>query len=210
MKKVVIATDQPVLARGFEDALLAGGFRVTAVAGDIGALFDLLQRDRPDAAIVDAHILPSISALADLCRQEPRCMLLLRAVHATQELRQEAARLGARAVLPHDAGAEQLTQTLGMLSSFLAPTGDGQDILEACDANERNLVSLVSQGMSTEEIAVAMKLPETHIKALLTSLLNRLNLADRYELALHGLASRHARPGQQGESILWKKEIAIV
>lgn len=210
MKAIIIATDQPLLARGFEEILQDGGFRAAAVCSDLGDLFQALQVHHPDAAIVDISLLPSLAVISELRRLEPLCVFALRAIEISEEVRTQAGWLGVRAVLPHDTTAERLTQVLGILTSFPVSALPVHDIYGACEDTERGLISLASQGMDPAEMATVLQWPEPAVRAKLKTVLRRLEIRDRYELALHGLASKSVQANSTGETTPWKNETAIV
>ena len=56
MTRVLIATGEPVLAKGLEAVLKAGGLEIAAVCSDIFEVFESLPRCRPDIAVLDRSV----------------------------------------------------------------------------------------------------------------------------------------------------------
>ena len=210
MKKIVIGTDQPLLARGLENALRSHGFLVVAIAGDFASLRQAIQGYRPAAALLDAPVLPTLEAAGELQRLEPSCILVLRGREITPEFRNRAAFQGVRAILPAGIPPEQLAQVLGILTSFPAGGLTSIDVYQSCDQTERRVISLAARGMETREISAALRFPEPAVRALLNGVLRRLDIRDRYELTLHVLASTCVSKPSSEENRLWKNETAIV
>jgi len=76
MPRVLIATNEPVLAKGLQTVLTAGGLEITDICADVCELFVAVQRSRPDVAILDVSILPSEQLIADLRHAAPKCKLV--------------------------------------------------------------------------------------------------------------------------------------
>src|ERR1035437_4503303 len=59
MTRILIATNEPILAKGLETVLTAGGLEIAAVCHDVFELFERLPRCRPDIAVLDMTVLPA-------------------------------------------------------------------------------------------------------------------------------------------------------
>ena len=81
MTRVLIATNEPILAKGLETVLAAGGLEIAAVCHDVFELFECFQSCRPDIAVLDMPVLPAPEVIRDLHRLAPHCQLV--AVAAT-------------------------------------------------------------------------------------------------------------------------------
>src|SRR5438445_13862648 len=106
MTSVLIATNEPVLARGFEAILAGGGVEVVDVCTDVAHLFESFRSGRPDVAILDMAITPMFGVLVDLRKLAPRCQILIWPRQISETQAQEMCRLGARGVLPCDVTPE--------------------------------------------------------------------------------------------------------
>ena len=76
MTRVLIATCEPILAKGLEAVLKAGGLEIAAVCNDVFEVFESLPRCRPDIAILDLPVSSAEQVIADLHRIAPRCRFL--------------------------------------------------------------------------------------------------------------------------------------
>lgn len=70
-----------------------------------------------------------------------------------------------------------------------ADIGQGREIIEKLTARELEIAKMISQGMSNREISDAIFLSEGTVKNHLTSILEKLNLRDRTQLAIIMLKS---------------------
>jgi len=171
MPRVLIATNEPVLAKGLQTVLTAGGLEITDICADVCELFVAVQRSRPDVAILDVSILPSEQLIADLRHAAPKCKLVGWRGRGSTE------------------SPERLVEEIQLIASFsdgAATPGTIVDI--ACSDDERKLVTLLGYGLTNEEIAAAMGADKSTVQKMLGSVSDVLGADDRMELAIYGLS----------------------
>jgi DNA-binding NarL/FixJ family response regulator len=206
--RVLVATNESVLARGFEAILTNGGLEVVEVCRDVAQLFEGMQRSRPDAAILDMALTPWQNVLVELRQIVPSCQLLVWPRQISKEQAEELIRMGARGVLPGDVTPEVLIDTLRMLSTFPAADPTPASLVkQVCSPAERQILSLVGCGMKNEEIAALVRSDCRTVDTKVRILSQRLGAQDRYELALYGLSIAGETSQPNGDQ-LWKNEIA--
>jgi DNA-binding NarL/FixJ family response regulator len=172
MTRVLIATNEPVLAKGLETVLMAGGLEIAAVCHDVFELFECLQGCRPDIAILDMPVLPAPEIIHDLHRLAPQCQLVL---WPRLTLSDSLARVA---------------EAIHMTANYSGPDLSASALVNlACSPGERELITLVGYGLNNEEIAATMGSDRSTVQKLLRSLSDRLGAEDRYELALYGLTT---------------------
>ncbi len=172
MSRVLIATDQPVLAKGMESILSEGGVEVVAVCTDVLELFDALPASRPDVAILDVGILPSPDVLRELYRVAPKCQWV------------EWPRLNL------SESPERLVEIIHMMAHFSGPEPSPQTLVRMmCEPSERELIQLVGYGLDNGEIAAVMCADRSEVQKQISDLSSRLGAVDRYELVLYGLST---------------------
>jgi len=200
-ERVLIATNEPMLAKGLEATLVAGGLDVCAMCGDVFELFECFLNSRPDIVILDLPVLPGPEVIRELRRLAPKCQLLLWPRPIPSRGVEEALRYGARGVLPADAGISRLVELLHMITDFPEPqAGPAELVNRTCSAQERKCLAMAGHGLSNQEIAAAMGSDEPTVHKLLRTVSHRLGVEDRYELALYGLSTLTALDShQQGE-----------
>jgi DNA-binding NarL/FixJ family response regulator len=189
MTTVLIATNEPVLASGFEAILNGNGLEIADICFDVVQLFDCVLRCRPEIAILDIEASHLTDVVVELRRVAPKCQLLIWPRQISMEQAQEVVRLGARGVLPLNVKPAQLVETLDMLANFPIPERTPAVVVQnVCSASERKLIALVGCGMKNVEIAAVMRSDEGEVDSLVRTVSRRLGVRDRYELALYGLS----------------------
>jgi DNA-binding NarL/FixJ family response regulator len=172
MTRVLIATSEPILAKGLEAVLKAGGLEVAAVCHDVFEVFEFLPRCRPDIAVLDPAVLSAQQVIPDLHRIAPRCRFLL----------------WPRLTLADSPGG--LVDSLILMAQFPAPDPAPSALVNlACSDRERDLIKLVGYGLDNHEIAAVVGSDGSTVKKLVGNLSDRLGAGDRYELALYGLST---------------------
>jgi DNA-binding NarL/FixJ family response regulator len=189
MTSVLIATNEPVLARGFEAILAGNGLEVVDICTDVVHLFESFQRCRPGIAILDMAVVPLTSVMVELRKLAPQCQLLVWLRQISEEQSQSILRSGARGVLPADVTPEVLLAALKLLTSSPPPEATPAAIVKhVCNPMEKRIISLVGCGMKDNEIAALVGADVRAVDQQVRSLSRRLGAQDRYELALYGLS----------------------
>ncbi len=172
MTRVLIATNEPILAKGLEAVLMAGGMQIAAVCHDVFELFESLPRCHADIAVLDMALLPTPEVIHDLRRLAPRCRLVPWPRLASSD---SPARLG---------------DALNMLALFPEPDPSPAMLVNlTCNQREREFITLVGYGLNDEQIAAALGCNRLTVQKLLRSLSDRLGVEDRCELVLYGLST---------------------
>jgi DNA-binding NarL/FixJ family response regulator len=188
--RVLIATNEPMLAKGLEAILLAGGLEVCAVCTDVFELFDCFQRSGPEIAILDLPVLPNSEVIGELKRLAPKCQFVIWPRPIQRRGVEEAIHAGARGVLPADPNPRRLAEALTMVANFPEPEQGPADVVNVtCSAKERQFLAMVGHGLNNREIAAAMGSDELTVHNLLKNVSDRLGAETRYELALYGLST---------------------
>src|ERR1035438_7078202 len=131
MTRVLIATNEPILAKGLEAVLTAGGLEIAAVCHDVIDLFECIQRCRPDFAVLDMPVLPAPEVIHDLRRLAPQCRLVM----------------WPRLTLSDS--PDRVAEAIHMMATFSGPDPSPSALVNlTCSARERELITLVSCGLS--------------------------------------------------------------
>ena len=182
---VVIVDDHVALRRGMELLLRRAGHHVVGTADDAEAGEALILRRKPDVALVDLA-LPGMSGAEltrSLLKEDPRVRIILYTGAADERQLLDALDAGAaglalksgdpqeleQAILPVAAGGDYLDPRL---TPLLAKGGNGRE--KTLSPREREILGLLSQGLSGEEAATQLFLsPETvrtHVRNAMTKL----------------------------------------
>jgi len=197
MTRVLVLTDQPVLARGFQESLLAGGFQVISGSDPAAGCGEAFDSAGPELVLLDLTGEFTFETLAETHTRMPGCNLVIRVGPMSRELIFQALEYGVRGILPLQLLPERLVQSLERISK-------GEVVIEVTDAGfdnagekrvsfserEKQVVELLAQGLKNKEIAAAMNLAEGTVKVYLSRLFKKTKVRDRFELMLYRAQDR--------------------
>jgi len=192
--RVVIADRYPVIRNGLTKVLEAEpDFRIVAHCADSASCIEAIRKFLPDIAIVDVS-LPEILAVI---RSEglPTRIVLFTALEEG-ELRLFDA-VGVHAVVRKDADPQSLLHTLQQVASGQKilqpplygqaesgpPGEDAEKAITALTERERQILRLVSEGLSNKEIGRRLKVADGTIKVHLHHIFEKLQVGNRTSLA---------------------------
>lgn len=194
MARVLLFTDEPVLAKGFVATVSSlPGFETVSACQTITELADSLLTLKPEVLLIDLTPDVTFGILTKLQRDLPDCRIILWVRTISTELAYQAMELGVRGVLRKTLPPELLIKCLSKVSegelwfdknltaSFLSAR------MVALTKRESQLVALLSQGLKNKEIATSLQISEGTVKVYLSRLFQKVGVKDRFELALYGL-----------------------
>ena len=199
--RVVIADPHPLILKGLAAVLEAeSDFRIVAHCADGASCIKAIREVLPDIAIVDVS-LPEILAVI---RSEglPTRIVLFTALEGRERLFHA---LGVYAVVPKDADPQRLLQTLRLVASgqkvLQQPGGDAEKAITALTARERQILRLVSEGLSNKEIGRRLSVTDGTIKVHLHHIFEKLRVSNRTALAAlylnHGSENQGKEPDHE-------------
>src|SRR5258708_3115919 len=197
MTRVLVLTDQPVLARGLQDTLSPGGIHAVPVSDPSGQCGDAYKSTEPELVLLDLTGEFAFETLADTHTRMPGCNLVIRVGPMSRELIFQALEFGVRGILPVQLSPEALVHSLQRIAR-------GEVLIEVTDAGfdttnekrvsfserEKQVVELLAQGLKNKEIAAAMNLAEGTVKVYLSRLFKKTKVRDRFELMLYRAQDR--------------------
>jgi two-component system, NarL family, nitrate/nitrite response regulator NarL len=194
MVRVLLFTDEPVLAAGFTGVVSAvPGFETASVCHSVGELTEAVSKATPEVLLIDLTPDVTFGILTQLQRDFPNCRIVLWVRTISTELAYQAMELGVRGVLRKTLAPELLIKCLtkicegelwfdkSLTASFLSAK------MIALTRRESQLVALLSQGLKNKEIAATLQISEGTVKVYLSRLFQKVGVKDRFELALYGL-----------------------
>jgi two-component system, NarL family, nitrate/nitrite response regulator NarL len=199
--RVVIADPYPVVRNGLATVLEAEpDFRIVARCADSASCIEAIRKFLPDIAIVDVS-LPEILAVI---RSEglPTRIVLFTALEGRERLFHA---LRVYAVVPKDADSQRLLQTLRQVASgqkvLQQPGGDAEKAITALTDRERQIMRLVSEGLSNKEIGRRLNVTDGTVKVHLHNLFQKLVVGNRTALAAlyleHGSGNQGKEPDHE-------------
>jgi DNA-binding NarL/FixJ family response regulator len=196
MIRVLVVDDHPVVRRGISDLLASEpDVEVVGAAGDGDAAVVLTERLDPDVVLMDIEM-PGVDGVAATHRigaVAPRTAVVILTTFADRARITRALDAGAAGYLLKDAEPTELidgirTAAAGStpISPRVATSLAGRDdvIPAALTPREREVLTLLADGLANKQIARRLGIAETTVKAHLTRVFAALDVTDRTQAAL--------------------------
>ncbi|GHE29346.1 DNA-binding response regulator [Streptosporangium violaceochromogenes] len=214
--RVLIADDQGMVRTGFTVFLSAQpDIEVVGEAADGGQAVARVAELRPDVVLMDVRmpVMDGLAATRAILSADgflPKVLILT--TFDLDDYVYEALRAGASGFLLKDASARQLAEAVRVVAAgeaLLAPSVTKRLIsefarvgprhprvrLDGITERETEVLALVAQGRSNQEIAEELVLSEQTVKTHVSRVLAKLNLRDRAQAIVHAYETGLVRPG---------------
>jgi DNA-binding NarL/FixJ family response regulator len=209
--RVLVVDDHPVVRQGLRSFLASrDGIEVVGEAADGEAAVAEARRLRPDVVLLDL-VMPGgggVDAIARIREEGDGPAVLVLTSFAGDDQVLPAVRAGASGYLLKDVDGAELEAAIrtvaqggALLDPHVAGTVMGEVArpgrrgaldVETLTPREREVLSLLAQGLTNRELASRLFVSEKTVKTHVSSILSKLHLADRTQAALfavrHGLA----------------------
>lgn len=198
----IIIVDDDCLVSGALKTILEvnGDIQVTAVGADGREAIELYRKYRPDVLLMDIRMkeMNGLDAAGEILREFPDAKILLLTTFSDDEYIIKALRLGAKGYL--------LKQDYASILPALRAVDSGQivfgheivrklpDLIQKntpldyseYEINDREyeIIQWIAEGLSNKEIAAKMFLSEGTVRNYLSSILDKLSLRDRTQIAV--------------------------
>jgi two-component system, NarL family, nitrate/nitrite response regulator NarL len=209
--RVLVADDHPMFRAGVVASLRElPGITVIGEANDASAALQIARDTLPDVALLDVTMPGSgLTAARDITAACPATRVVMLTVSEDEDDLLAAMKAGASGYVLKGASASELAGVLhsvyagdvyvapglawGLLREMSKPRTTPLDELTA---REREVLELVAEGLSNQEIGDRLSLAEKTIKHYMTNILGKLQVRSRVEAALiayrEGIASGDA------------------
>ena len=194
MTRLLLFTDEPVLARGLESVFSSNSdFELVSACDNRRELLEGLQSEKPHLLLTDLSSDLGFDGLVEVQRRFPDLKIVLWVRTIAAGLAYQAIEHGVRGILRKTLPAETLFKCLQMVSEgglwFEETLKSSFSNARAVSLTRREgqLVSLLSHGLKNKEIAATLFITEGTVKVYLSRLFQKLGVKDRFELALFGL-----------------------
>ena len=197
----VVLVDDHALFRAGVAAELAGSVDLVGEAGDVAKAINVIRATRPDVVLLDVH-LPGGGgrAILDACVPElPQTRFLALSVSDAADDVIGVVRGGARGYVTKSVDGPELLEAIHrvaageavfspklagfVLDAFSGATAPVSDELDQLSPREREVMRFIARGYTYREVArelvLSVKTVETHV----SSVLRKLQLSNRHELA---------------------------
>lgn len=212
--RVVVADDQEIVRSGLSMILGAqDGIEVVGEAADGQAAIELARRVRPDVCLLDIRMPGTDGIEATRVLSAEGFAVVVITTFDLDEYVYAALRAGAKGFLLKDAGAAMLAQAVHaaargdaliapsvtgrLLQAFAegAPAGPPAQPLEPLTDREEVVLRAVARGRTNQEIAGELHITLSTVKTHVTSLMTKLGVRNRVEVAIWAHETRRMRRG---------------
>lgn len=200
--RIIVIDDDKLVALSLKTILEGSGSITVAAMGSSGQeAIELYRANRPDVMLMDIRMegMTGIEAGELILREFPDAKLLYLTTFADDEYIVKALNMGAKGyILKQD--FEGITPALEAVMGGQRVFGDKimsrlPDLMKAQEPydyaahgisdKEREIMELVAQGLSNKEISAKLFLSEGTVRNYLSTLLDKLSLRDRTQLAVY-------------------------
>jgi DNA-binding NarL/FixJ family response regulator len=196
--RVVLVDDHAVLRAGLAQLLeSAGDIEVVGSAGDGEAGVAVVRETRPDVVLMDLQMprMDGVTATRAIVQGELGCEVVVLTSYSDGERIVAALDAGAVGYLLKDADPDEVIEGVRAASRGESPfnakaarqlihTRRVSEVSGQLTAREREVLSLVRQGLANKQIARRLGITERTVKAHLTSAFARIVVQDRTQAAL--------------------------
>lgn len=198
--RVVMADDHARVRGRVREALEAGGIEVCAEGATGEEALRLVLEHEPEVALLDIHMPGSgIRATREITRRLPACTVVMLTNSAEEDDLFDSLRAGASGYLLKDTDPTRLPLVLRsvlageaamprrlvamVMDEFRAPTrrrfSRTSPAASKLSPREWEVMELLSEGLSTEEVAGRLFLSTTTVRVHVSSVLRKLRVKDR-------------------------------
>jgi DNA-binding NarL/FixJ family response regulator len=208
--RILIADDHPLFREGVAQSLAGEpDFTVVGQAGSGEEAFSLVANLLPDVLLLDVTM-PGDGGIVTASKMSaawPVVRIMMLTVSEDQDTLMAALKAGARGYVLKGVTARDLANAVRVVAGgdiYISPALAGgilfeltankqdDDPLTSLTDRERDILSLVAEGLTNREIGDRLHLAEKTIKHYMTNVLQKLHVRSRVEAALlaqkHGLA----------------------
>jgi DNA-binding NarL/FixJ family response regulator len=195
--RILLADDHTLVRAGIRSLIQAlPGIQVVAEAGDGREALSLIETHQPDVALLDIAMpgLNGLEVAAQVADNFPFVRVMILSMHATEEYVLRALRAGAVGYLLKDADTAELELAINAVTrgeTYLSPAvskhvteyvrrvgEEAHSTLERLTPRQREVLQLVAEGHTTQEIARIMNVSSKTVETHRTQLMERLDIHD--------------------------------
>jgi two-component system, NarL family, nitrate/nitrite response regulator NarL len=216
--RILLVDDHVIVRAGLR--MLIENHKGMVVVGEAGSRADALAiaaRDKPTVILLDLDMgkESGLDFLRELLDASPGARVVMLTGVRDPDAHRRAVHLGAMGLVLKDKAAEVLIKAIekvhagevwldrSLTASVLSELSNASqrrkedpeaDKIRALTSREREIVGLVCEGLKNRQIGDRLFISEATVRNHLTSILSKLELSDRFELALYAYRQHLAKP----------------
>jgi len=204
--RVLLADDHPVVRRGLRGLLdVEPDFTVVAEADDGAQALERVLHGDVYLAVLDVSMprMTGLQAATELARRRPQVRVLMLSMHENEQFFFEALKAGASGYVLKTAADRDLVEACratmrgetflyggavtALARDYIARARRGEDDAEPLTPREREVVKLVAEGHTSEEIAELLVISRKTVDRHRANVLEKLGLRDRVDLTRYAI-----------------------
>lgn len=199
--KIVIVDDDYLVTEALKTILEANeDVQVPAIGADGREAVKLFEEYRPDVLLMDIRMknMNGLEALTEILKADPKANVLLLTTFLDDEYIVKALRLGAKGYLLKQDYASILPalraicsgqtvfgkQIMSKIPDLIRKEKEFDYSFYEINDREREVIRLIAEGYSNKEIASELYLSEGTVRNYLSTILDKLQLRDRTQVAV--------------------------
>jgi two-component system, NarL family, nitrate/nitrite response regulator NarL len=196
---VLLAHAKQLIREVIAGVLGGAGFRILDQTDAIGQLHQMVRQHNPDLLLLDWELVGGqIDTLYALAKEFPDSRIVILSSAQSPPSVSTLLEAGASGCLSLNLSTEELIGSLNMISKGdiivsrgiveqlvqgLDPDNDQEELFNSLSKRQREVISLVVNGMTNREIASTLIITENTVKVHLRNILDKLDVRNRQQLA---------------------------
>src|SRR5919106_5201105 len=196
---VLLAHTGRLVREGIAGILRQAGFVVLDQTDAIDQLQQMLRQQKPDILLLDWELLEGqIDTLQALATEFPDSRIVVFSPSQPPPVLRTLLGAGASGCLSLNLSSEELMESLNIIAKGdiivsrgiaehlvqgLTPSSDQEELFNSLSERQREIISLVVDGLTNREIASTLIITENTVKVHLRNILDKLDLRNRQQLA---------------------------
>ncbi|MEH1934229.1 MAG: response regulator transcription factor [Nostoc sp.] len=195
--RVLVVDDHPVVRQGLIGMLEEAPDIVIVGQGRNGhEAIAVFQQQQPDVTLMDLRMpdMGGVQAITVICNEFPNARIIVLTTYDTDEEIYRGLRAGAKGYLLKDSEPEELLTAIRTVTrgQQYIPLNVAAKLVQRMtapelSARELEVLQLVGQGMSNQEISTALNISESTVKTHINRILSKLDVKDRTQAAIIAL-----------------------
>lgn len=210
--RVVVVDDQTLVREGLAMLLsLAPDIEVAGTAADGMQALELVARERPDIALLDLRMphMDGVEATRRIRADHPATQVIILTTYDDDESILGELHAGARGYLTKDTGAEEIRRAIELVRAgkammdpavqarlverLTAGAGTSPALPDGLTAREAEVLGLIADGLSNQEIAARLFVSEVTVKTHINNLFSKTGVRDRAQAVRYAYAHQMAK-----------------
>lgn len=202
--RVLIVDDHAIVRQGLHTLLeLIPDIQIAGEVANGKAAVDIVDAVKPDVILMDLKMpeMDGITATRAICAKNPGIKVIALTSFLEDESLIPAIQAGAFSFLLKDVQPSELIETIRaaykgearlnsnaarkLMDSVISNANAVPKLKDEISGRELDVLKLISQGKSNKDIAAELVISEKTVKTHVSSMLSKLNLNDRTQLAIY-------------------------